>query len=142
MRVTLLVFCALMGLVRASGGQSGDTDPYSINVVKFELQMRSGGRKVIHGFSQKGLSRLGDGVSVAILKILDQHALTNPETVRDFLPIVKDCFSQPQFISIEADKTPTVTLFLLDYLRRNVSDPQAQADIQETIQFVSRKTGS
>jgi hypothetical protein len=140
-RITLFIFCALLGLVGASLGQSGDSDPYSINVVKFELQMRSGGGKVIHGFSQKSLSRLGDGVSVAIMKILDQHALTNPETVRDFLPIVKDCFSQPQLISIAADKTPRVTLFLLDYVRQNVTDPQVQQEIQQTEEFVKAKTG-
>jgi hypothetical protein len=123
-------------------GQSGAPDPYSIGLVKFELQMRSGGRKVIHGFSQKGLGRLGDSVSEAILKILDDQAVTSPETVRDFLPIIRDSFAEPRLISIEADRTPRVTLFLLDYLKQRVNDAQTQQDIQETVEFVKAKTAS
>jgi hypothetical protein len=86
MRLLGLLSCLLVIPMMLLNGQSEGPDPYSIGVVKFELQMRSGKRKVIHGFSQKNLSRLGDGVSVAILKILDEHTLTDPETVRGFLP--------------------------------------------------------
>jgi hypothetical protein len=139
-RILLLVCCALLTLIVSSGGQSGEADPYSLNIVKFELQMRAGGRKVIHSFSQKSLFRLGDGVSIAILKILDDSALTNPETVRDLLPIVRDAFAAPQFISIAANKTPKVTLFLLNYLRLKVSDPETQLAVQETAEFVEHQT--
>jgi hypothetical protein len=139
-RTTLFAFCALLALVGGAGGQLGDTDPYSLNVVKFELQMRLGGQKVIHGFSQKSLFRLGDGVAVALLKILDQEALMDPQTVKGFLPIVKDSFSQPKLISIEADKTPRVTLFLLDHIRRNIADVQVRQDLQQTMEFVKEMT--
>jgi hypothetical protein len=141
MRIALLVFCLVLIPTVLLDGQSEAPDPYSIGLVKFELQMRSGGRKVIHGFSQKGLVRLGDGVSDAILKILDDQELTRPDAVRNFLPIIRDSFAEPRLISIEADKTPRVTLFLLDYLKQRVNDAQTQQDIQETVDFIKTKTG-
>jgi hypothetical protein len=140
MRILLFVCCALLTLVVSSGGQSGEADPYSLTIVKFELQMRLGKQKIIHSFSQKSLIRLGDGVSIAILKLLDDSALTNPETVRSLLPIVRDAFAAPQLISIEADKTPRVTLFLLNYLRLKVSDPETQRTIQDATDFVEHQT--
>jgi hypothetical protein len=107
-----------------------------------EMEMRSGGRRVIHGFSQKYLARLGDGVSIAILKLLDKDALSKPETVRDFLPIIRDAFAFPELISIETDKTPRVTLFLLDYLGGKVTDLETTRQIHETVEFVKGKEAS
>lgn len=138
----ILVCCVLLGFVASSGGQSGAADPYSINIVKFELQMRAGGRKVIHGFSQKRLYRLGDSVSIAILKILDEDELSRPEVVRDLLPIIRDAFEEPRLISIESDKSPRITMFLLDYVKMRIRDNQVSADIQETADYVTSKTGT
>jgi hypothetical protein len=119
--------------------QSEDADAYSVGVVKDALAMRSGGQIAIRSWSQKHLSRLGDGVSIALLKILEESDLKNFERVRDLLPIVRDSFSQPQFISIEADKKPKVTLLLLDHLRQNIADAQVQSDILQTVEFVESK---
>jgi hypothetical protein len=140
MRALALICCSLLILVLSSTGQNAEPDPYCISIVKFELQMRSGGRYVIHSWSQKRLYRLGDGVSDALLKILEDSDLKNPQTVRDLLPIIRDAFTQPYLIAVEADKKPKVTTFLLDYLRQNVPDPQAQLDIQQTVEFVKSKT--
>lgn len=49
-------------------------------------------------------------------------------------------FSDPQSISVDLDKKPSVTLFLLKYLKQNVPDAHAQQGIEETIKFVEEKT--
>jgi hypothetical protein len=106
------------------------------------LAMRSEGRTVIISVTQKQLARLGDGVSVAMLKILDQHELRDAQKVRDILPIIRDSFAEPQFIAVEADRKPKVTVFLLNYLLHNVSDTQVQQEIKETIEFVEKQTAN
>jgi hypothetical protein len=137
--VLALIFSVLFPVMVVSES-SGNRDDYSLALIKSELEMRSGGRRVIHGFSQKRLGRLGDGVSIAILKLLDDEALSNPETVREFLPIIQDAFRSPQFISIGADRTLRVTLFLLNHLREKVTDVKAIQQIQETADFVKTQT--
>jgi hypothetical protein len=138
-RMIVLVVASLLVLVMGVGGQSG-SDPYSLNLVSFELKMNSGGRRAVHSWSQKRLVGLGDGIGVAILKILEGPDLKNPETVRDFLPIIRDSFAQPQLISKEVDRTPKVTLFLLRYLQQGVQDSQVQQEIRQTIDFVEKQT--
>ncbi len=115
-------------------------DPYSLNLVSSELKVNAAGRRIVRSWAQKGLVLLGDGVSVALLKLLDDSDLKNPEKVRDFLPIIRDAFGQPQSIAIEADKRPQVTTFLLNYVRQNISDTQVQSEIQQTMDFIEKKT--
>jgi hypothetical protein len=137
---SLLVACfGILALTASLAGQSDDATAYSINTVKFALQMRSGGQRVIFTPTQRALVRLGDGVSIALLKLLNDQDLTNPETVKSFLSIIRDAFDQPQNIAIDVDRQPRVTLFLLNYLRLNVSDSEALRDIQQTIDFVSAR---
>src|SRR5947209_10802591 len=107
-------------------------DPYSIHLVDFELRMRSGGKRAIHGYTQKRLPGLCDLVSVALLKTLSRERLLNAQTVRDFLPIIENAFAQPQGIDRESDKKPSVTLFLLDYLKQEIKDTEVQQDIART----------
>lgn len=136
----LLLLCFVFTLVVSSSGQSESSDPYSMKAVAGALAMRSGGRKVIISVIQKHLSRLGDGVSIALLKILDQPELVDPSRVQDYLPIICDSFAAPKLISSDVDKKPKVTLFLLTYLLRNVGDARVQQEIQQTIEFVRNKT--
>jgi len=133
------VLLALMLLAVAGNGQSMN-DPYSLNLVSSELKVNAAGRRIVRSWAQKGLVLLGDGVSVALLKLLDDSDLKNPEKVRDFLPIIRDAFRQPQSIAIEADKKPQVTTFLLNYVRQNISDAQVQSEIQQTMDFIEKKT--
>ncbi len=130
---------ALMLPAVAGNGQSMN-DPYSLNLVSSELKVNAAGRRIVRSWAQKGLVLLGDGVSVALLKLLDDSDLKNPEKVRDFLPIIRDAFGQPQSIAIEADKRPQVTTFLLNYVRQNISDTQVQSEIQQTMDFIEKKT--
>jgi hypothetical protein len=122
----------------ATPEQLDNVDPYSISVVRSWLAMNSGGRRIITSWHQKYLARLGDGVSIALLKILDKEGVTNPQVVRDFLPIIMIAFNHPPFITLEINRDPKVTLFLLNFLRQNVRDTEAQADIERTIEFVKQ----
>lgn len=140
MRIAIMMFLLLVPFVAVLSAQSGSDDPYGMDLVAFELKMNSEGRRVTHGFSQKRLIELGDRVSIALLKILNPPDLKDPEKVKGFLPIIRDSFAFPEAISVESDKRPRITLFLLDYLRKNLSDAQAQRFIQETIDFVKQKT--
>lgn len=134
----LLALCLALSLLPHDKPE--DSDPYSLRLVSFELKMRSGGKRVIHGSTQKRLPGLGDRVAVAPLKLLDQQQLSDAQTVRDFLPIIENAFLQPQSISIEADKKPDITLFLLYYLRQNIADVETRQAIQQTMDFVKQKT--
>lgn len=138
-RTILWVLLASLSLTAAGDGQSMN-DPYSLNLVSTELKVNAAGRRVVRSWAQKGLVRLGDGVSVALLKLLDDSDLKNPEKVRDLLPIIRDAFSQPELIAIEADKKPSVTIFLLNYVRRNIPDPEGQSEIQRTMDFIDKRT--
>jgi hypothetical protein len=139
MRLLQLISAILIfGLPLA--GQSEPENAYSISVVEMAWRMRSGETKIITSPIQKNLARLGDGVSIALLKILDEQVLTNPKAIKNYLSIVRDAFEQPQFISIESDKQPKVTLFLLSRLQREIADPETRQEIQQTIDFVKAKT--
>jgi len=138
-RIVLRVLPALLLLAGAAHGQSM-TDPYSLNLVSTELKVNSSGRRVIRSWSQKRLVELGDGVSVALLKLVADSDLRDPEKVGDILPIIRDAFSQPELIAIEVDKKPTVTVFLLNYIRQNIADSRTQSEIRTTMDFIEKKT--
>jgi hypothetical protein len=90
----------------------------------------------------KDFQRLGDGVSIALLKILEDQDLKDPKTIQACLSLVHDSFSYPPIISIHINKKPKVTMFLLNYLKQNASDPQTKQDIEKTIQYVDQQAAS
>jgi hypothetical protein len=138
MRILLIASFVLVLFATLLDGQS-EPDPYSLTAVGFELKMNSGGQRVTHSWSQKGLARIGDGVSIAILKILPQDQLKNPERVKDYLPIIRSGFGTPDAISLSVNRDPKATLFLLNYLLQDVPDTAVQEEIRQTIQFVQEK---
>ena len=78
-------------------------------------------------------------MSIALLKIVDEKDLSNTKTVEACLQLIQDSFSYPPIISVGVNREPKVTMFLLNYLERNVSDMQMQRNIQETIQYVKQQ---
>jgi hypothetical protein len=137
----LAMTCVSLLMVTLVSGQSEAPDPYFMSLVGAELKMNSDGQRVISSWSQKRLATLGDRVSVSILKILQPAELRDPQTVQTCLFIIEEAFTQPNSISLEADKDPRVTLFLLQYFREAISDPDAREKIQNTVHFVKSKTG-
>jgi hypothetical protein len=136
--MTILVLGTTLFVLLSSAQE--ERDPYSMSLVRFELQMRSGGTTAIHSFSQKQLVRLGDAVSVALIKILDDHEMLDTKNLRVVLPMIRDAFSQPASITIDANRKAQVTLLLLDHIRQGVNDSQTLADVEGTATFVREHT--
>src|SRR5271166_5089932 len=123
MRIFAIVSLFLLASGSATSEQFETQDPYWLNMVSVELKLNANGQRVISSWSQKRLERLGDRVSVSILKILEPDELKDPEKVQTCLSIIRRAYVQPHFISFEADKDPKVTLFLLEYWKQNINDP-------------------
>jgi hypothetical protein len=140
MAIALLsvVVLTTMLIAQSDGMEEKDT-AYPLSIVGFELKMNSGGRRVQHSWSQKRLAQLGDGASIALIKILAPSELKNPERIAEYMPVIRAAFAQPDAIALEVNKDPKVTLFLLGWVRQNVSDPAAQQLTQETEEFVRRQ---
>jgi hypothetical protein len=140
MRPLALTLCFIIPLMALPSHAQEDQDPYSIATVKFEIRMRSGDVSVRHGFTQRQLARLGDGISVALIKILDEQQMLDLGTLGAVLPMIREAFSQPALITINANKQPQITLLLLDRIRQKVSDRRTLEQIGETITFVKEHT--
>ena len=130
-------------LLLAAGlfGQSDDSDPYALDVVRQALAMRTGPTVVIQSWNQKHLSRLGDGVAIALIKLLDESQIRDPVLVQRILPIIGDAFAEPQFISLRENRKPSATLFLLGCLRRTLDDAQARAAVEQMASNIKQRSG-
>src|SRR5215831_9079329 len=142
MRFGAPLFLMLCLFPTSVGSQSRETDPYSVQFVESSLRTASANPGVSVSFIQQRLQRLGDGVSIALLKILSEQDLRNPKTVDAFLPLIRQSFSHPDIISPPINKKPQVTLFLLKYLQRSISDAKTLQEIKETIRFVDEETAN
>jgi hypothetical protein len=141
MKFFVALLCGVLCSVPTSlAGQSEESDPYSIKLVQTALKTRSEG--IVIAKVQTHLARMGDRVSVALLKNLSADMLTDPTTIEGFLPVIRDAFSAPGLIATEVDKEPRVTLFFLKYVRQSISNTRTQQKIDETIQFVKLNTGA
>ena len=118
--------------------QSEESDPYSVQLLRVAMKTRSEG--IFIAKVQTHMARMGDKVSIALLKDLSESELLDPNKVEEYLPIIQESFSQPQFIEVEIDKRPKVTMFLLKYVRQGVLDARVQQDVDNTMRFVEEKT--
>jgi hypothetical protein len=105
-----------------------------------EVAMRGGVEYAQPGFWEE-VKMLGDGTSVAVLKTVSPKDLTNPEVVKAYLQVIRIAFSEPKWTVCAEDKTPEVTLFLLDYLREKVQTKGLQDQIDSTREFVLKQAG-
>ena len=141
MRVFAIISLFLLASGSATSGQLETQDPYWTAIIKFEFKMNENGRRVISSWSQRILVRLGDRAAVSILKILEPAEVKDPEKVKACLFIIQQAFAAPQSISLEADKDPRVTLFMLEYWKQNIADPKTQDSIEETLRYVQKQVG-
>jgi len=141
MRMFGLTFACLLFLIQlVAGQQAEDNDPYSTDLVAYELGINTNSQRVVHSWSQKRLVQMGDAVSIALLKVLTPDDLGNASKVRDALPIIRNAFSQPELIGIKSDRYPRVTNFLLGTLKQRIADQQIQSEIQMTLDYVREKS--
>jgi hypothetical protein len=142
MRILAPLFCVLLAYSALAHGQQEQQDPYAIHLIQGSLKTALSQPGVNTSFVEKQLQRRGDAVSVALLKILDERDMKEDRTVEAVLDLIRQAFSSPQQISLEEDKKPKVTMFLLRYLQRSVSDAKTLQDIGETIRLVDEKTAT
>jgi hypothetical protein len=135
--ITIIFLGVVCLFPSAIAGQLQDNDPYSVELVRVALKNQ--GHGLIIAKTQTYLARMGDAASIAILKVLSEAELYDPHTVTTFLPMIRQAFSEPRFITISIDKQPTVTLFLLKNVEQRVEDARLRKQIEETIQNVKVK---
>jgi hypothetical protein len=87
------------------------------------------------------IKMLGDGTSVGVLKTVSPQDLTKPEVVKAYLKVIRIVFSEPQWIVCAEDKTPEVTVFLLDDLHEKVTNEELQREIDSTKEYVLKQAG-
>lgn len=132
------VALCILALAIPLSGQTEQTDPYSIDLIRMALKLQGQG---IHlSVVDKNIPRRGDETAIALLKIFREAELSDPKTVATFLPVIQESFSVPEAITNDADKNPSVTLMLLKHLQQNIPDVQTQHLIEDTIKFVQGKT--
>ena len=160
MRPSLWVVSVLLGASLLGGQQRTQStddlctieqaDPYSLEVVGSGFQLT----QFVHAYgfwksvlfsspTRKALPQLGDGASVAILKIVSPKELASskPQTIMGYLQVIYFAFSSPEIILREADRDPKVTLFLLDYLdERAPPNAAVQREIASVRQYVYKQT--
>ena len=136
MRILLAVVSIAIVL---SNCAAQEEDPYSTHLVRALLQS-----PVLQatGFGEKQLNRLGDRVSIALVKILKEEELKNPQEIRKILPLIRGAFVAPQIITVPEDKKPAVTLLLLNYLEAAVQDGALRKEIVDLIEFVKERTAA
>jgi hypothetical protein len=138
MRCFVLCFSVWLFSSTPLFAQVNSEDPYDLDFVRANLRTTSITMPAI----TKNFQRLGDAISVALIKIFDEKDLRDAKTVNGFLPLIRESFSYPSIISLDVNKKPRVTMLLLDYLKQNIADAQSKRDIQMTIDYVHRQTSS
>jgi hypothetical protein len=119
--------------------RSADLYPVS-NVMSVFRMCRSGVPGSIATFDNAA-AFWGDGASISVLKALDAEQLAIPENIRAYLCLVRKAFYDPAKIWRKADKSPNVTLFLLDYLKeKHVNDVQLKKEIESARQYIQDRT--
>jgi len=133
-----IVYLALILLGSSTAANvRAQNETYDVPLVKGLLQHPEG-----LGWSgfDKQVNRLGDRVSIALLKILEEKDFQSPQTVKSVLQLIRHSFLFPQLISIPADKEPRVTLFLLTHMENELKDPASKEQISQLIKFVKTQT--
>lgn len=141
MRIVTAIFFALLFISSAVAQdklRENAEDLYSLRLVKESVKNPD----LALGFSvtEKHVNRLGDRVSIALLKIYDADDLKDPQNIKKYLPIVRAAFVSPLIVRLAEDRKPKVTLFLLTYLQKEVTDANLKAQISETVEYVKEQT--
>ncbi len=87
----LLLFSSVFAQDKVDGQ---DQYTESIRLVKRDIESRELGFSL--SVIGKRIPRLGDGVSIALLKIYKGDALEIPENIRNYLPTVRAAFTAPK----------------------------------------------
>jgi hypothetical protein len=118
--------------LRDSSERDPRCDDECVNIVRGLLELGSIGFSV--SYLEKQNDRLGDRVGVALLRIFSEKDIADPDNVKIFLPVIREAFLYPEFVSRPENRIPTTTLPLLrDLERRLKGNPAMEKEISETI---------
>jgi hypothetical protein len=128
-------------LIGTSGASNAlgqiSTDPYSLSFVKSAFETFGNQQGVwgaqIHQFNNNSpaLPQLGDGVSIAALKLYGLDELLVPEKTRTYLALVVFSFSDRNRVLEKSDREPRITSLVLDYLQeKKLSEPHTEKAIE------------
>lgn len=140
----IIVICSILLLFSSAYTQhkANGQDEYTESIRLVTQSVKN--PKVALGFSftEKHINRLGDSVSIALLKIYDAEALQNPKNIKNYLPIIRAAFTSPKIIELIENRKPEVTIFLLTYLEGRVKDENLKTQISDVIKFIKEETFS
>jgi hypothetical protein len=92
------------------------------------------------GISDKLNSRLGDNVSVGLLKLYSEEDLKKKENIELYLPIVRAAFPAAGTQDQACKCSPKVTMFLLRWLSKETIDSSLNREIEKTINYVQEQS--
>jgi hypothetical protein len=120
-------------------GQDAKPGEYELSQLKDSVH-RITTQHMYFGWDEKAFNRSGDLVAVAIVKTIPESELTSPTTVKEILGILHSAFACPsRCIAAPDNRQPNVTMLLLEHLRSR-SSGLAQAEIDQTKDFISLQT--
>ena len=114
-------------------------DAYSVSDVMELVKMEDDGFS--SSWWEKANFRLGDRASIALLKLYNEAALKDPKMIKKYLPVLRKAFFDISMVQIVEDRKPLVTMFLLNYLQREVTDKSTKVQISEAIRYIKAQTG-
>ena len=129
-----VLFSLSLAPILSFAGQS-EID-YQVEQVKGLLKLPPGSSLSI---SEKILNRLGDRISIALMKIYTEQELANPANLRRYLPMINEAFQSLRIVPPD-DREPRVTLVLLKLVEAQVQDPQLLGEILKTKAVVQKPT--
>lgn len=119
------------------GFMQKDREDYSTGFIRSLLQ----NPHFSTGFAEKKLSRLGDRVAIAIIKIIDDKDKNDIEKITYIVNfLLPEAFAAPKLIEVEEDKKPKVTLFFLQHLKDTSEDPKLSEEITRAINRIQAQT--
>lgn len=133
-----VIFCSSVN-ARPQDDKGGDIDQYSIGLVRGLLDQPEGASI---SWLDKARDRLGDRAAIALVKIFGEQELLQPGNLHRSLEIMRGAFSAPCIIEIASDRKPSVTLFVLRDLERQVRDETVRKEVVATIAFVEQSTAA
>jgi hypothetical protein len=125
----LLLFFAGVSARRAA---AQDDTAYDTSLVKSALQDNALGVSII----EKRVNRLGDRAAIALIRVLEDSDLKNPQKVKRVLQVIRVAFLHPNLITSEEDKKPKFTLLFLEHVGSEVKDSALKREISDLTKFV------
>jgi hypothetical protein len=121
------------GPVPSNSNPDGE-DPYAEQTIRMAISLPG----ISVSSIEKLLNRLGDRAAIGIMRVMADQPLTRPDQIKTLLSILRDAFRVPGIVTVDADRQPKATLFLLRSLQNLPISRDLKTEIDQTKAFVSR----